>query len=87
MVGILLHELVHVFLDIFACQCVGVCLEEFSKVESVGLTGHGHSFIRSLAALQTALENEVGWNVEVALTDSANLEMKAQEKSMADAEK
>lgn len=81
LVGTLLHEMLHAFIDLYSCQCLETCLDLNKEQEAIGISGHADAWSTAMVQLQQALESEVGWEVDVNLDMSLKLEQKMRKRA------
>ncbi|KAL2073880.1 hypothetical protein VTL71DRAFT_11206 [Oculimacula yallundae] len=72
----LLHEMLHMFFFLFACNCTK-CEKRTAEQGGFGETGHGSTWANAMIYLQEALAREVRWNVFCGIEVSIDREMKA----------
>ncbi|KAH7408019.1 hypothetical protein BKA64DRAFT_743581 [Cadophora sp. MPI-SDFR-AT-0126] len=72
----LLHEMLHVFLEYYTCKCKK-CEKRTARTGGPGKTNHGFAFCNAMIGLQEALQRVVGWKADCDLAHSVRAEMNA----------
>jgi hypothetical protein len=73
---LLVHEMIHAFLDIYGCNCLRYCFKRRLKPNvRLGKTGHGTAWVNAAAAIQPILMTYFGRNQYMIIGDSIRYEM------------
>ncbi|KAJ5038845.1 uncharacterized protein L3040_006524 [Drepanopeziza brunnea f. sp. 'multigermtubi'] len=75
---VLLHEMLHAFLEIYACGC-RECRKRAAAGAGMGVgeSGHGKEWCSAMSALQGALQDGVRWDVDCGIQVSVAIEVRA----------
>ncbi|KAK0099379.1 hypothetical protein ONS96_008409 [Cadophora gregata f. sp. sojae] len=73
---VLLHEMLHVFLEYYTCKC-RKCEKRTARTGGPGKTNHGFTWCNAMIGLQEALQREVEWQVDCDLEHCVREEMTA----------
>ncbi|CZT09151.1 uncharacterized protein RCO7_04033 [Rhynchosporium graminicola] len=74
--AVLLHEMLHAFLDLYTCNC-SKCEKRTADQGGFGATGHGSTWANSMIYLQKSLARQVGWDVDCGVERGVYTEMNA----------
>ena len=74
-ISTLLHEMVHVFLALYSCQCTDCQRHTISRNGISGQSGHGPNWANAMNAIEEAFQDDVQWEVEGGMLESLALEM------------